>query len=89
MVAVGFSGGDGQQQGSGKVAGEKRQGHRCNNQIKVTAVVAAAAAALNSSDGQWLGGGQHDKREECRRPSRYVPYKGTFVPYDGTFGAPD
>ncbi len=25
----------------------------------------------------------------CRRPSRYVPYKGTFVPYDGTFGAPD
>jgi hypothetical protein len=23
----------------------------------------------------------------CRRPSRYVPYKGTFVPYDGTFGA--
>ena len=26
---------------------------------------------------------------ECRRPSRYVPYKGTFVPYDGTFGASD
>ncbi len=26
---------------------------------------------------------------ECRRPSRYVPYKGTFLPYDGTFGAPD
>ncbi len=25
----------------------------------------------------------------CRKPSRYVPYKGTFVPYDGTFGAPD
>ena len=25
----------------------------------------------------------------CRRPSRYVPYKGTFVPYDGTFGTPD
>jgi hypothetical protein len=25
----------------------------------------------------------------CRRPSRYVPYKGTFVPYDGTFGASD
>jgi hypothetical protein len=25
----------------------------------------------------------------CRRPSRYVPYKGTFVPYDGTYGAPD
>ncbi len=22
----------------------------------------------------------------CRRPSRYVLYKGTFVPYDGTFG---
>ncbi len=27
--------------------------------------------------------------EACRRPSRYVPYKGTFVPYDGTFGASD
>ncbi len=26
---------------------------------------------------------------DCRRPSRYVPYKGTFVPYDGTFGASD
>jgi hypothetical protein len=25
----------------------------------------------------------------CCRPSRYVPYKGTFVPYDGTFGASD
>jgi hypothetical protein len=25
----------------------------------------------------------------CRRPSRYVPYKGTFVSYDGTFGASD
>jgi hypothetical protein len=25
----------------------------------------------------------------CRRPSRYVPYKGTFVPYDGTYGTPD
>ncbi len=25
----------------------------------------------------------------CRRPSRYVPYKGTFVPYDGTYGVPD
>jgi hypothetical protein len=25
----------------------------------------------------------------CRRPSRYVPYKGTFVPYDGPFGASD
>jgi hypothetical protein len=25
----------------------------------------------------------------CRKPSRYVPYKGTFVPYDGTFGASD
>jgi hypothetical protein len=25
----------------------------------------------------------------CRRPPRYVPYKGTYVPYDGTFGAPD
>ncbi len=25
----------------------------------------------------------------CRRPPRYVPYKGTFVPYDGTYGAPD
>ncbi len=27
--------------------------------------------------------------KKCRRPSRYVPYKGTFVPYDGTYGAPD
>ncbi len=25
----------------------------------------------------------------CRRLSRYVPYKGTFVPYDGTFGVFD
>ncbi len=29
------------------------------------------------------------KPNTCRRPSRYVPYKGTFVPYDGTYGAPD
>jgi hypothetical protein len=27
--------------------------------------------------------------EACRRPSRYVPYKGTFVLYDSTFGASD
>jgi hypothetical protein len=27
--------------------------------------------------------------EECRRPSRYVPYIRTFVPYIRTFGAPD
>ncbi len=26
---------------------------------------------------------------ECRRPSRYVPYKCTYVPYDSTFGASD
>ncbi len=26
---------------------------------------------------------------KCRRPPRYVPYKGTYVPYDGTYGAPD
>ena len=25
----------------------------------------------------------------CRRPPRYVLYKGTFVPYDGTYGTPD
>jgi hypothetical protein len=25
----------------------------------------------------------------CRKPPRYVPYKGTYVPYDGTFGTPD
>ncbi len=25
----------------------------------------------------------------CRKPPRYVPYKGTFVPYGGTYGAPD
>ncbi len=25
----------------------------------------------------------------CRRPPRYVPYKGTFVPYDGTYGVAD
>ncbi len=25
----------------------------------------------------------------CRKPPRYVLYKGTFVPYDGTYGAPD
>ncbi len=28
-----------------------------------------------------------DQSYICRRPSRYVPYKGTFVLYDGTFGA--
>jgi hypothetical protein len=50
MVVVGFSGGNGRQQGGGKVAGEKRQGHRCNNQIEVTAAV-VAAATLNGSDG--------------------------------------
>jgi hypothetical protein len=64
MVAVGFSGEDRQQQGKGKVVGEKRQGYRCNNQIKVTAAaVAATLVALNGSDGQWPGGGQHNKRE--------------------------
>ncbi len=25
----------------------------------------------------------------CRKPPRYVPYKGTYVPYDGTYGVPD
>jgi hypothetical protein len=25
----------------------------------------------------------------CRKPPRYVPYKGTYVPYNGTYGAPD
>jgi hypothetical protein len=25
----------------------------------------------------------------CRRPPRYVLYKGTYVPYDGTYSAPD
>ncbi len=25
----------------------------------------------------------------CRKPPRYVPYKGTYVLYDGTYGAPD
>ncbi len=25
----------------------------------------------------------------CRKPPRYVPYKGTYIPYDGTFGTPD
>jgi hypothetical protein len=25
----------------------------------------------------------------CRKPPRYVPYKGTYVPYDGTYGASD
>jgi hypothetical protein len=72
MVAVGFRGKDGQQQGSGKVVGGKRQEHRHNNQIEVMAVaaavvvaVAAAAAvvALNGSDGQWPGGRQHNNRE--------------------------
>jgi hypothetical protein len=29
------------------------------------------------------------KRKKCRRPPRYVPYKGAYVPYDGTYGAPD
>ncbi len=25
----------------------------------------------------------------CRKPPRYVPYKGTYVLYDGTYGVPD
>ncbi len=25
----------------------------------------------------------------CRKPPRYVPYKGTYVQYDGTYGASD
>jgi hypothetical protein len=25
----------------------------------------------------------------CRKPPRYVPYKGTYVPYNGTYGASD
>jgi hypothetical protein len=29
------------------------------------------------------------RKQACRRPPRYVPYKGTFVPYDGTFSASD
>jgi hypothetical protein len=34
---------------------------------------------------------EHEYKDNynCRRQSRYVPYKGTFVPYDGTYGAPD
>ncbi len=27
--------------------------------------------------------------QRCRKPPRYVPYKGTYVPYDGTYGVPD
>jgi hypothetical protein len=27
--------------------------------------------------------------ETCRKPPRYVPYKGMYVPYNGTYGAPD
>jgi hypothetical protein len=26
---------------------------------------------------------------DCRKPPRYVPYKGTYVPYGGTFGTSD
>ena len=29
------------------------------------------------------------KQCTCRKPPRYVPYKGTYVPYDGTYGTPD
>ncbi len=25
----------------------------------------------------------------CRKPPRYVPYKGTYVTYDGTYGTSD
>jgi hypothetical protein len=57
MVVVGFSGKDGHQQGGGKVAGKNRQGHRRYNQIEVTVMVAVAAAAgaLNGSDGHGRG----------------------------------
>jgi hypothetical protein len=30
-----------------------------------------------------------NKIRGCRKPPRYVLYKGTYVPYDGTYGAPD
>ncbi len=29
------------------------------------------------------------KISSCRKPPRYVPYKGTYVPNDGTYGASD
>jgi hypothetical protein len=29
------------------------------------------------------------KSANCRKPPRYIPYKGTYVPYDGTYGASD
>ncbi len=48
-----------------------------NNQIK------------SSAGSNQLGSEKHSIMTPCRRPSRYVPYKGTFVPYDGTYGAPD
>ncbi len=25
----------------------------------------------------------------CRKPPRYLPYKGTYVPYDGTYNTSD
>ncbi len=51
-----------------------------------------------SADISWLERGSNKPKvvisiliegKSCRRPSRYVPYKGTFVPYNGTFGASD
>jgi hypothetical protein len=30
-----------------------------------------------------------DEAGKCRKPPRYVLYKGTYAPYDGTYGAPD
>ncbi len=49
MVTAAFNGsGDGQQQLVGKAVGAKREGRRCNNQIKVT-----AAAGAGSDSGHW------------------------------------
>jgi hypothetical protein len=62
MVAVGFRGGDGQKQGGGKVVGENRQGHRCNNQIKVMAV-AAGGSCGGGGGGSGSGGGSGIKRQ--------------------------
>ncbi len=36
-----------------------------------------------------LAGTPFPPQKGCRRPPRYVPYKGTYVPYDGTYGTPD
>ncbi len=63
--------------------------HPKNMHIKFLSVSEVAAGKSHdfiSNQGKAFA---HWSGMTCRRPSRYVPYKGTFVPYDSTFGTSD